>query len=77
MQHTHIQHTHGAQTHPLLLVAVELDNLDAGAEAPELVAPVVHGGLGHHHHVVALDATVLAQICDKRDCLERLTQALQ
>lgn len=116
---THAQQPHGASTqpHPLLLVADELDDLDAGAEAPELVAPVGQRGLGHHdlrssvrmrwsggaarcagagtntgtpcaceqpraaaagpHHVVAVDAAVLAQVGHKRDGLQRLAQPLR
>lgn len=41
----------GMAAYPLLLVAMKLDNSQNGAPLPELIDPVVKGGLGHNHHV--------------------------
>ena len=64
-------------THPLFLGAVELDSPDDGAPLAELVDPVVEGGLGDDDHVRAMDAAVLVQVAQQRDCLQSLAQALQ
>ena len=62
-------------THPLFLGAVELDSPDDGAPLPELVDPVVQGGLGHDDHVGPVDAAVLMQVAQQRDRLQGLAQA--
>lgn len=70
-------HPPSRRAHPLLRVAVELDRLDDGAPAPELVQPVVQRGLGHDDHVRPRDAAELAQVAQQRDGLQRLAQALR
>ena len=64
-------------THPLFLGAMEFDSPDDGAPLPELVDPVVQGGLGHDDHVGPMDAAVLVQVAQQGDCLQGLAQALQ
>ena len=63
--------------HPLLRIADELSDADAGAEALELVAPVAERGLWGDDDVGAGDAPELAQVRDQRDRLQRLSQTLR
>lgn len=70
----------GQQTmraYALFLGAMEFDSPDDGAPPPELIDPVVQGGLGHNDHVWAMDASVLVQVAQQRDCLQSLAQALR
>jgi hypothetical protein len=64
-------------SHPLLLVAMELDRAQHRAPLAELVHPVVQRGLRHDDHVRALDAAELVQVAQQRDRLQRLAQALR
>jgi hypothetical protein len=65
------------QAYPLLLVSVELDTLDGGAEPLKLIHPIVQSRLGNDHQVRACDASVLIQVGNQADCLQRLPQPLQ
>ena len=65
------------RTYPLLLVAMELDTLDGGAKALELIHPVVQGGLGHNDKVRARNPTVLIQVSHQADGLQGLAKSLR
>lgn len=66
-----------AATHPLFLIAMELDSPDDRAPLLELVDPVVQRGLGDDNHVGAVDASVLMQVPQQGDGLQSLAQSLQ
>lgn len=63
--------------HPLLRIADELGDADAGAEALELVAPVAQRGFWGDDDVRAGDTPELAQVRDQRDRLQCLSQTLR
>ena len=50
---------------------MELDSPDDRAPLLELVDPVVQRGLGDNDHVGPADASVLMQVAQQRDCLQR------
>jgi len=56
---------------------MEFDSPNDGAPLPELIDPIVQGGLGHNDHVWAMNATVLLQVAQQRDRLQGLAQPLQ
>ncbi len=55
---------------------MELDNPEDWAPLPELVHPVVQGGLGHNNHVGTRDAPELVEVSQQRNGLKGLAQAL-
>jgi len=60
----------------LILVAMELDNPEDWAPLPELIHPVVQGGLGHNDHVGTRDAPELMEVSQQGNGLKGLAQAL-
>ena len=60
----------------LILGAMELDNPEDWAPLPELVHPVVRGGLGHNDHVGTRDAPELVEVSQQGNGLKGLAQAL-
>ncbi len=62
----------GRGAHPLILVAMELDNSENRAPLPELVHPVVQGGLGHNDHVGTRNAPKLMKVSQQGNGLKGL-----
>eukprot|EP00982_Pelagococcus_subviridis_P008782 30871-Pelagococcus_subviridis.AAC.16 len=76
------QHVETARVHvlvllrlPLFRVAVELKRADHRAPPLELVHPVPQRGLRDDDHVRSRDPSVLAQVSQQRDRLQRLPEA--
>ena len=66
----------GRGAHPLILIAMELDNPEDRAPLPKLIHPVVQGGLGHNDHVGTRDAPELVEVPQQGNGLQGLAQAL-